>query len=63
MGLMIAWKVREVMRKQILNQKSRLTLKRIHREQVKCVVAQVSQTHRFALFSGIRVVLMPKWIS
>ncbi|KAF7844389.1 uncharacterized protein G2W53_001294 [Senna tora] len=49
----MAWKVCEVMPKHILNPKSRLNLKRIHEVQVKCVVAQVSQIDRFALYLGI----------
>ncbi|KAF7832141.1 uncharacterized protein G2W53_014474 [Senna tora] len=47
MGLVIALKVSEVMSKHILNRKSRLNLKRIQEEQVKRVVAEVSQTDRF----------------
>ncbi|KAF7832142.1 uncharacterized protein G2W53_014475 [Senna tora] len=49
MGLVIAWKVCEVINKHILNQKSRLNQKKI-KEQVKRVVEQVSQTDRFALY-------------
>ncbi|KAF7835411.1 uncharacterized protein G2W53_010270 [Senna tora] len=53
MGLAIAMKECEVMSKHILNQKARLNLKRIQEVQVKRVVAQVSQTDRFALYLGI----------
>ncbi|KAF7839145.1 uncharacterized protein G2W53_007627 [Senna tora] len=53
MGLAIAWKVCEVMSKDILNQKSRLNLKRIQEVQVKCDVAQVIQTYRLPLYLGI----------
>ncbi|KAF7841510.1 uncharacterized protein G2W53_003808 [Senna tora] len=52
MGLVIAWKVCEVILKHILNGKSRLNLKRIEEVQVKHV-AQVSQTDRFAFNLGI----------
>ncbi|KAF7834697.1 uncharacterized protein G2W53_009556 [Senna tora] len=55
MGHVIAWKVCEVMFKHILNQKLRLNLKRIQEVQVIRVVAQVSQTDRFAMYLGIRV--------
>ncbi|KAF7835553.1 uncharacterized protein G2W53_010412 [Senna tora] len=53
MGLAIAWKVIEFMSKLILNPKSRLNLKVIQEVQVKRVVAQVSETDRFALYLGI----------
>ncbi|KAF7835555.1 uncharacterized protein G2W53_010414 [Senna tora] len=52
MGVMIAWKVCEVMYKHVLNSKSRSNLKRIQ-VQVKRVVALVGQTNRFALCLGI----------
>ncbi|KAF7839156.1 uncharacterized protein G2W53_007638 [Senna tora] len=63
MGLVIAWKVCQCMSKHILNQKSRLNLKRIEEVQVKRVVAKVCQTNRFALYLGIREDLMLKWDS
>ncbi|KAF7812466.1 uncharacterized protein G2W53_033442 [Senna tora] len=63
MGLVIAWKVCEVMTKNIMNRKFRLNLKGIQEVQVKRVVAQVSQTVRFAMYLGIRVDLMLKWDS
>ncbi|KAF7839115.1 uncharacterized protein G2W53_007597 [Senna tora] len=63
MGLVIAWKVCEVMSKHILNKKSLLNLKRIQEIQVKRVVAQESQTDRFALYLEIRVDLMLEWDS
>ncbi|KAF7832156.1 uncharacterized protein G2W53_014489 [Senna tora] len=53
MAVVIAWKVCEVMSKHILNRKLRLNLKRIQEVQVKHVVAQGSQTNRFALYLGI----------
>ncbi|KAF7824005.1 uncharacterized protein G2W53_022149 [Senna tora] len=53
MELNIAWKECEVMSNHILNGKSRLNLKRIQEVQVKRVVAQVSQTNRFAFYLGI----------
>ncbi|KAF7839172.1 uncharacterized protein G2W53_007654 [Senna tora] len=46
------------MSKHILNQKSRLNLKTYQEVNVERVVAQVSQTNRFALYLGIRVDLM-----
>ncbi|KAF7832165.1 uncharacterized protein G2W53_014498 [Senna tora] len=58
MGLVIAWKVCEVMSKHILKQKSRWNLKRIQEVQVKRVFEQVIQTNRFVLYMGIRVDLM-----
>ncbi|KAF7844384.1 uncharacterized protein G2W53_001289 [Senna tora] len=61
MGLMITWKVCEVMSKHILNRKSPLNLKRIQEIQVKYVVAQVSQIDRFALNLEIPVDLMLEW--
>ncbi|KAF7812409.1 uncharacterized protein G2W53_033385 [Senna tora] len=63
MGLVITWKEFEVTSKHILNQNSRLNLKIFQEEQVKCVVAEVSQTDRFALYLGIRVNLMLEWDS
>ncbi|KAF7832149.1 uncharacterized protein G2W53_014482 [Senna tora] len=63
MGLLIAWKVREVMCKHILNRKSRLNVKRIQEEQVKCDVAKVSPTDRFALYLAIRGDLIIEWDS
>ncbi|KAF7835558.1 uncharacterized protein G2W53_010417 [Senna tora] len=63
MGLVIARKVCEVMSKHIFNRKSRLNLKRIQEVEVKRVIAQVSQTYRFALYLGIRVDLMLEWDS
>ncbi|KAF7839122.1 uncharacterized protein G2W53_007604 [Senna tora] len=63
MGIMITCKECEVMSKHILNQKSRLNLKRIQEVQVKRVVAQVRQIDRFALYLGIRVDLMVEWDS
>ncbi|KAF7844385.1 uncharacterized protein G2W53_001290 [Senna tora] len=63
MGLVIAWMECEVMPKHILNQNSRLNLKRFQEVQVKRVVAQVSQTYRLALYLGIRVDLMLEWDS
>ncbi|KAF7841506.1 uncharacterized protein G2W53_003804 [Senna tora] len=63
MGLVIAWKVCEVMSKYILNRKSQLNLKRNEEVQVKCVDAQVNQTVRFALYLGIHVDLMLEWDS
>ncbi|KAF7802105.1 uncharacterized protein G2W53_041216 [Senna tora] len=42
------------MGKHRLNQNLRFNLKRIQEVQVKRVVAQVSQTDRFALYLGIR---------
>ncbi|KAF7808097.1 uncharacterized protein G2W53_040258 [Senna tora] len=61
MGLVIAWKVCQVMPKHILNCKSRLNLKKLKKYKFKYVVAQVSETDRFALYLGIQVVLMFKW--
>ncbi|KAF7823758.1 uncharacterized protein G2W53_021902 [Senna tora] len=58
MGLVITWKVCQVMSKKILNQKSRLNLKRTQEVEVKRVVAQVRQTDHFALYLGIRMDLM-----
>ncbi|KAF7832164.1 uncharacterized protein G2W53_014497 [Senna tora] len=49
--------------KHILFRKSRLNLKRIEDVQVKRVVAQVSQTGRFALILIIPVVLKLEWDS
>ncbi|KAF7839146.1 uncharacterized protein G2W53_007628 [Senna tora] len=63
MGLVITWKVCEVMSKQILNIKTRLNLKRIQEVQVKRVVPQVSQTDRFALYLEIHGDLMLEWDS
>ncbi|KAF7812469.1 uncharacterized protein G2W53_033445 [Senna tora] len=63
MGLVIAWKVCEVMLKHMLNQKSRFNLKRIHEVKVKRVVAQESRTDRFALYLGMLVNLMLEWDS
>ncbi|KAF7823999.1 uncharacterized protein G2W53_022143 [Senna tora] len=63
MGLLIEWKEYEVMCKHILNQKSLLNLKRVQEVQAKSVVAQVSQTDRFALYLGIRLNLMLEWDS
>ncbi|KAF7839134.1 uncharacterized protein G2W53_007616 [Senna tora] len=51
MGLMIAWKVCQVMSKHILKKQSRLNIK----VQVKRVVAQVSETDRYVLYFGIGV--------
>ncbi|KAF7812442.1 uncharacterized protein G2W53_033418 [Senna tora] len=51
------------MSKDILDQKSQLNLKIIQEVQAKRVVAQVSQTDRFALYLGIRVDLMLEWNS
>ncbi|KAF7832172.1 uncharacterized protein G2W53_014505 [Senna tora] len=59
----MAWKVCEVMSKHILNQQLRLNIKGIHEVYVKYVVAQVSQTDRFALYLEIRVDLMLYWDS
>ncbi|KAF7832157.1 uncharacterized protein G2W53_014490 [Senna tora] len=53
MGVVIEWKMCEVMSKHILNRKSRLNLQRIQQVQVKHFVAQVSKTDRFALYLGI----------
>ncbi|KAF7832168.1 uncharacterized protein G2W53_014501 [Senna tora] len=61
MGLMIKWKVCEVLSKHILNQKSRTNLNRIPEVQVKRFDAQVSQTDRFAMLLGIQVDLMLEW--
>ncbi|KAF7821602.1 uncharacterized protein G2W53_027057 [Senna tora] len=62
MGLVIAWKVCQVMPKHILTLKSQWNLKKEHEKyKFKRVVAQVSQTDRFALYSGIRVDLMLEW--
>ncbi|KAF7839121.1 uncharacterized protein G2W53_007603 [Senna tora] len=58
MRIVIAWKECEVMSKQLLNQKSRMNLKRIPEVQVKRIVAQVSPTDRFAMYLGIRVDLI-----
>ncbi|KAF7832154.1 uncharacterized protein G2W53_014487 [Senna tora] len=55
MGLVIAWKVYEDISKHILNPKSHLNLKRIQDEQVKLVVALVSQTDSFVLYFGIQL--------
>ncbi|KAF7839160.1 uncharacterized protein G2W53_007642 [Senna tora] len=55
MGLVNTWRVCEVMSKHNWNRKSRMNLKRIQEVQVKRVVAQVSQTDRFAMYLGIRV--------
>ncbi|KAF7812431.1 uncharacterized protein G2W53_033407 [Senna tora] len=63
MGLVIEWKECEVMSNHILNGKSQLNLKRIQEVQINRVVAQVSQTRRFAINLGIRVDLMPEWDS
>ncbi|KAF7839168.1 uncharacterized protein G2W53_007650 [Senna tora] len=63
MELVITWKECEVMSNHILNEKSQLNLKRIQEEQVKHVVAHVSQTDRFALYLGIRADLMLEWDS
>ncbi|KAF7832095.1 uncharacterized protein G2W53_014428 [Senna tora] len=63
MGLVIVWKVCEIMSKHILKQKPRLNLKRIQEVQAKCVAAQVVQTDRFALYLGIRVDLLLEWDS
>ncbi|KAF7812438.1 uncharacterized protein G2W53_033414 [Senna tora] len=63
MGLIIARKVCDVMSKLILNQKSRLNIKKIQEVQLKCVVAQMCQTDRFALYFGIRVDGMLEWDS
>ncbi|KAF7832096.1 uncharacterized protein G2W53_014429 [Senna tora] len=61
MGLVITWKVCEVMSKHILNRKPRLHLERIQEVLIKRVVAQVRQTDPFALHLGIRVDLMLEW--
>ncbi|KAF7812465.1 uncharacterized protein G2W53_033441 [Senna tora] len=58
MGLVIAWKVCDVMSKHTLSRKSQLNLKRIQEVQVKRVVAQLSQIDRFVLYLEIRVDLM-----
>ncbi|KAF7839108.1 uncharacterized protein G2W53_007590 [Senna tora] len=63
MGLVIAWKVCQLMLKHILILKSRLNLKRIQEVQVKRVVAQVSQTNRLTLYLGIQGYLMLEWDS
>ncbi|KAF7812411.1 uncharacterized protein G2W53_033387 [Senna tora] len=63
MGLVNAWKEYGVMSKHILNQNSRLNPKRFQEVQVKRVVAQVSQTDRFALYLGIRLDLELEWDS
>ncbi|KAF7841499.1 uncharacterized protein G2W53_003797 [Senna tora] len=60
MGLVIAWKDCEVMSKKILNQNLRLNHKGIQEVQGKRVVAQMSQTDRFALYLGIVEDLMLK---
>ncbi|KAF7835409.1 uncharacterized protein G2W53_010268 [Senna tora] len=52
MGHVIAWKECEVISRHILNQKSRLILKRIQELQVKSVFAQVRQIDRFVLYFG-----------
>ncbi|KAF7839109.1 uncharacterized protein G2W53_007591 [Senna tora] len=49
----MAWNVREVICKHILNQKSRLNLNRLQEVQVKRVVAQVIQTDRFTMSKNI----------
>ncbi|KAF7832153.1 uncharacterized protein G2W53_014486 [Senna tora] len=59
----MAWKVCEVMSKHISNRKSQLNLKRFQEVQVKSVVAQICQTHCFALYLGFRVDLMLEWDS
>ncbi|KAF7839126.1 uncharacterized protein G2W53_007608 [Senna tora] len=58
MGLVIAWKEREVMFKHILNLKSRLNLKRIEEVQVKHVVARAKPIYSYLV---IRVDLMLEW--
>ncbi|KAF7841519.1 uncharacterized protein G2W53_003817 [Senna tora] len=58
MGLVIIWKECEVMSKHNINGKAQLNLKRIQEVEVKCVVAQLTQTDRFALNLGMRVDLM-----
>ncbi|KAF7833009.1 uncharacterized protein G2W53_015342 [Senna tora] len=63
MGLVIAWRVCQVLSNHILNRKLGLNLKRIQDVHVKRVVAQVSQTNRFTLYFGIQVDLMLEWDS
>ncbi|KAF7832158.1 uncharacterized protein G2W53_014491 [Senna tora] len=63
MGLVIAWKVCEVMSKHILYRKSQLNLKAVQQVQVKRVVAQLSGTDRFVLCFRIRLDLMLEWDS
>ncbi|KAF7841518.1 uncharacterized protein G2W53_003816 [Senna tora] len=60
MGLVIAWKVSEVMSKHILNRKMRLNLKSNQEVQVQRVVAQISQIEGIALYLRIRVDLIPE---
>ncbi|KAF7839130.1 uncharacterized protein G2W53_007612 [Senna tora] len=59
-GIVIAWDECDVMSKHTLNQ-SKLNLKRNQEVQVKRVVAQVSQTDRFALHLIIRGHLKLQW--
>ncbi|KAF7839162.1 uncharacterized protein G2W53_007644 [Senna tora] len=51
------------MSKQFFYQKSLLNRKRIQDIKVKRVVAQVSQTDRFALYLGIPLGLLLEWDS
>ncbi|KAF7832173.1 uncharacterized protein G2W53_014506 [Senna tora] len=63
MGLVITWKLCQVMSEHIFKGKSQFNLNRIQEVQVKRDVTQVSQTDRLALHLGIRVDLMPEWDS
>ncbi|KAF7841522.1 uncharacterized protein G2W53_003820 [Senna tora] len=63
MGIVIAWKVCQVISTQVLNLKMRFNLNRIQEVQVQRVVAQVSQTNPFALYLRIQVDLMLEWDS
>ncbi|KAF7839164.1 uncharacterized protein G2W53_007646 [Senna tora] len=55
MGLIIAWK--------FFYRKFRLNRKRIQDVQVKRVIAQASQTDRFALYLGLPQDLLLEWDS
>ncbi|KAF7842082.1 uncharacterized protein G2W53_004380 [Senna tora] len=61
MGLVIAWKVSQVMSKHILNEKCDWISKELKKYKFKRLVAQSNQTDRFALYLGIRVDLMLNW--